>query len=239
MSDWSLPQLFDGLHKKVNRDLEIARETFSHPVTKGDASESIWLRTLQTYLPERYQVESAHVVDSQNNFSDQIDVLIFDRQYSPFIFEHEGNMVVPAESVYAAFEAKQTINAELIAYAQKKIASVRCLQKTSLPIPHAGGVYPPKPPIHIIGGIVSLDSDWNPALGDPLNNSLLNEQDEGRLDIGCASAHGYFWTPEDQTDYEMYCGEKSATAFIFRLISQLQLSGTVPMIDIQAYAKWL
>ncbi len=32
---------------------------------------------------------------------------------------------------------------------------------------------------------------------------------------------------------------KPATAFLFKLISQLQFSGTVPMIDIQAYARWL
>jgi hypothetical protein len=37
---------------------------------------------LQTYLPRRYEAASAHVVDSLGNFSDQIDVVLFDRQYS-------------------------------------------------------------------------------------------------------------------------------------------------------------
>jgi hypothetical protein len=32
---------------------------------------------------------------------------------------------------------------------------------------------------------------------------------------------------------------KPATAFLFKLISQLQFSGTVPMIDVEAYGKWL
>jgi hypothetical protein len=32
---------------------------------------------------------------------------------------------------------------------------------------------------------------------------------------------------------------RSTWAFLFRLISTLQFSGTVPMIDIQAYAQWL
>jgi hypothetical protein len=37
-----------------------------------------------------------------------------------------------------------------------------------------------------------------------------------------------------------YCpGGKPATAFLFKLIAQLQFSGTVPMIDVQAYAEWL
>ena len=64
---------------------------------------------LQTYLPQRYQAASAHVVDSEGTFSQQIDVVVFDRQYSPFIFKFQGQTVVPAESVYAVFEAKQAI----------------------------------------------------------------------------------------------------------------------------------
>jgi hypothetical protein len=33
--------------------------------------------------------------------------------------------------------------------------------------------------------------------------------------------------------------DRAATAFLFKLISLLQFSGTVPMIDVEAYAKWL
>ena len=85
---------------------------------------------LQNYLPQRYQAATAHVVDSQGQFSDQIDVVIFDRQYSPFIFKFEGQVIVPAESVYAVFEAKQVINAEQVKYAQDKAESVRKLART-------------------------------------------------------------------------------------------------------------
>ena len=34
-------------------------------------------------------------------------------------------------------------------------------------------------------------------------------------------------------------GGKPATAFLLKLISMLQFSGTVPMIDVTAYAQWL
>jgi hypothetical protein len=121
MSQWSLPQLLAGLHDDIERRLEIARKTFGHPGTKGNASENVWLQLFQTYLPERYQAANAHVVDSLGAFSQQIDVVLFDRQYSPFIFRHEGQIIVPAESVYAAFEAKQTVDAGEIKYAQEKV----------------------------------------------------------------------------------------------------------------------
>ncbi len=237
--NWSLSQLLDGLHQDLEKRLEISRKSFGHPGSKGDASEKVWLELLQNYLPQRYQAKSAHVVDSHGAFSEQIDVVVFDRQYSPFIFTYEGQTIIPAESVYAVFEAKQAINADQVKYAQAKVASVRRLYRTSLPIPYADGIYPPKPLIPIFGGILTFDSDWRPAIGDSLKNALAEGTGESRLDLGCVAAHGHFQYDGTTKDYILTSGSRPATAFLFNLISQLQFSGTVPMIDIQAYAQWL
>jgi hypothetical protein len=237
MSTWSLSDLLAGLHDDIERRLTAARQLFGHPVTKGDASEGVWLELLKLYLPLRYRAEKAHVVDSEGMFSDQIDVVIFDRQYSPFIFHYQEQIIIPSESVYAVFEAKQTINAELIAYAQNKVQSVRQLHRTSLPIPHAGGTYPAKPLSHILGGILTLESDWKPPFGDSLTSALTKDP-TGRLDLGCVAAHGIFGC--DQTGcYALTPQGKPATAFLLELIALLQNSATVPMIDTRAYARWL
>jgi len=158
MNKWSLSELLAGLHDDIQGRLALARKTLGHPTTKGDASEEVWLEMLRKYLPQRYQAAKAHVVDSLGVFSEQIDVVVFDRQYSPFIFNFQGQTIIPAESVYGAFEAKQAINTNEIAYAQRKVASVRRLHRTSLPIPHAGGTYPAKIPAHILGGLL-MDTD--------------------------------------------------------------------------------
>jgi hypothetical protein len=237
MSGWSLPNLIAGLHDGIEQRLKTARATMGHPGTKGDASETVWLELLQTYLPQRYQAATAHVVDSEGAFSEQIDVVIFDRQYSPFVFHQEGQIVVPAESVYGAFEGKQTLNAAQIEYAHKKVASVRRLRRTSLPIPHAGGVFPPKELPLILGGILTLESEWNPPLGEPLKKALLQADEASRLDLGCVASHGLFLRGDN--DYELLPLEKAATAFLFELIARLQMSATVPMIDIRAYVRWL
>lgn len=239
MSKWSLAQLLSGLHDDIQQRLETSRKTFGHPVAKGDASERVWLTLLQTYLPQRYQAETAHVVDSLGQFSDQIDVLVFDRQYSPFIFSYEGQTIVPAESVYAVFEAKQAINAEQVRYAQEKVASVRRLHRTSLPIPHAGGTYPPKPLIPILGGLLTFESDWSPPFGAALDTALTADLRESRLDLGCVAAHGHYKFDFEKQAFNYTRGGKPATAFLFDLIAQLQFSGTVPMIDVHAYGKWL
>jgi hypothetical protein len=239
MTDWSLSVLLSGLHDDIQQKLAIARRSFAHPGTKGDASEEVWLEMLQAYLPQRYQAASAHIVDSHGNFSDQIDVVVFDRQYSPFIFKYQGQTIVPAESVYAAFEAKQAINAAMVEYAQKKVASVRRLHRTSLPIPHAGGTYPAKPLIPILGGLLTFESEWSPPFGAPLQRALGVTDELERLEMGCVAAHGHFAFDPSAKTYAFTNDGRPATAFLFNLISTLQFSGTVPMIDIQAYARWL
>lgn len=236
MADWSLETLLHNLHDDIHQRLEIARKSFNHPGTKGDVSEAIWLELLQKYLPERYRAEKAHIVDSEGNFSQQIDVVIFDRQYSPFIFNYQGEYIIPAESVYAIFEAKQTITADYIRYAADKIKSVKRLHRTSLPIPHAGGTYPAKPPIDIIGGILTFESDWKPGMGESLKNTLKEVE---VVEIGCIASHGYFTFDKDINEYKFFTEGKPATSFLFKLISQLQFSGTVPMIDVLEYSKWL
>ena len=237
MSGWSLAKLLANLHNDLEQRLQVIRQSLEHPGTKGNASESVWLGILRAYLPLRYQVDSAHIVDSNGLFSQQIDIVVYDRQYSPLIFDYAGEKIIPAESVYAVFEAKQTIDANVVRYASDKILSVRCLHRTSMDIPHAGGEYLAKPLIHIYGGVLTLDSEWNPPLGKPLLDSLSGVAEPGRIDMGCVAAHGCFML--NNNEYEIKRTDKAATFFLLNLIARLQASGTVPMIDVQAYAKWL
>lgn len=237
MTSWSLPTLLDSLHQEVDAKLRIARASLHHPGTKGAASESVWLDLLRSYLPKRYAVASAHIVDSLGQFSDQMDIVVYDRQYTPPIFEFKGYPIVPSESVYAIFEAKQEIDASQINYASRKIESVRKLFRTSLPIPYADGTYRPRQLTHIVGGILTLESGWTPPLGQPLVTSLQALSADGMLDIGCVSAHGIFRF--DGGICSLKYTQKASTLFLLELIARLQSLATVPMIDVQAYARWL
>ena len=87
--------------------------------------------------------------------------------------------------------------------------------------------------------MLALDSEWTPALGAPLLKALASGHEDDRLNFGCVAAQGYFDVDGTGSQYEIYKGGKPVVAFLFKLISQLQFSGTVPMIDVQAYAKWL
>ena len=101
---------------------------------------------MRKYLPRRYCVDKAIIVDCNGNTSDQIDIVIYDGQYSYFVFKHEQVIYVPAESVYAVIEVKQELNKANLNYAGEKAASVRKLSRTSAEIPFAGGIYRPHQP---------------------------------------------------------------------------------------------
>ena len=239
MSDSGLlVQVLEGLHEKVVHDLKRAR-VHCHSVSKGDASERVWRKLLKNYLPRRYKVVRGQVIDSCGEASEQIDVIVFDQQYTPFVFKHEGQVFVPAESVYAVFEVKQAINAAHVRAAQEKAASVRRLHRTSLPIIHAGGIYQPKPLLRIYAGILAFGSEWKTPLSmSPLKNVLFNCSDKDFLDLGCVAERGNFH-PDGSGGHMICDSEKAVTKFLFKLIAVLQLSGTVPMIDIEKYAQWL
>jgi uncharacterized protein DUF6602 len=235
--NWSLSDVLISMHYEVEGELAKARAVLKHAGTKGDASEAVWIDLFNRYLPRRYVCASVHVADSTGGFSEQIDVAIYDRQYSPFILTFKGQQIVPAESVYAVFEAKQTVNSALIKYAKQKAASVRRLRRTSLPIPTASGLLAAKEPEPIIAGVLALDSDWAPPLGRSFQKSLSGKVNTNSLDIGCVAAHG--WFSRSGKGYEVHSGAHAVSRFIFELIAQLQAVATVPMIDVRAYARWL
>lgn len=238
MATWNLKDLLYDLHDDIQDRLARSRKLMGHSTAKGDASEDVWLELFQKYLPKRYQVEKAYVVDSNGEFSDQMDIVIFDRQYTPFIFLFEGSMIIPAESVYAVFECKQDFTKEHIEYARKKISSVRRLKRTSLPIPYAGGEYPAKELMPILGGILTFETKWADVFGDPFQKAASG-LGQDQLDCGCIASHGFFYRLSSEEDFQHDTDRKPATGFLFKLISELQKLGTVPMIDIDSYAKWL
>lgn len=234
---WSLPRLMEGLHARVALDLRVAREAIGHAPARGEASQNVWINLFESYLPERYASRSATIVDSRGEFSDQIDVVIYDRQYSPLLFNFDGQTVVPAEAVYAVFESKQELQGHFVRYAQEKAATVRRLYRTSVDVPTINGRFRKKPQ-PILAGFLALDATYRSSLGGVLAETLKAEQGEGRLDLGCVAMLGTFGCGgADSTAVQL--SDFAATVFLLELLARLQGCGTAPAMDFRAYAQWL
>jgi hypothetical protein len=237
-----LRQLFLQRQEVMAAQLTASRATLPHPGTKGDATEQHWTEMLTTHLPQRYSVRKAQVIDHTGALSDALDVVIFDAQYCPLILEDGDACYVPAESVYAVCEVRQELKKANIEYAGAKAASVRRLARTSAPIVHAGGVYPPKEPLPILAGLLVLDSDWSPAFGKPFETALRELDTQNELQFGCVLKHGAWECVREETGGLRVATSDSQTAlisFFLALLAALQRMGTVPAIDLAEYAKSL
>jgi hypothetical protein len=80
--------------------------------------------------------------------------------------------------------------------------------------------------------------EWTEKVGSLHLEEALTKT-KGILNLGCIAAHGYFIADDQSNKYDFISGGKPATAFLFKLISKLQFSGTVPMIYVLAYSKWI
>ena len=257
-----LRDLFYGLQKQMLANLNVNREFIAHPGSKGDATEQRWIDFLRTYLPDRYKVDKAIVIDSIGNVSEQMDIVIYDAFYTPFIFNQDGFMYIPAESVYAVFEVKQDVKGN-IEYAAQKIESVRKLKRTSMGMVASGISTSARPLTKIIGGILTTTSSYSE--NDTVINQLKRLNGLQTLDLGCLCDTGSFYVDYNETipeginpakdinnnrKYieqvyesrevnEIKFSDKDVSLFTFflQLVSYLKSIGTVPAIDINAYLK--
>lgn len=231
-----LRNAFVGVQSELEIKLKLASDSIAHPGTQGSVTEDHWIETLRSYLPGRYQVATGIVIDSFGARSDQIDVVVFDRHFTPTLLDQRNHRYIPAEAVYAVFESKPQIDKAHLEYAGKKAESVRRLHRTSVAITHAGGRHDPRPPIPIVAGILAQRADWTDGLGPTFGRNLPKDG-PASLDCGCALEHGAFDTFDGAL--RTFGREGGLVTFLFRLLARLQSVGTVPAIDWSAYARIL
>ena len=225
----------------TEQDLLAAKLKSSHRITHnvdmGEVNEQHFIDTLRRYLPDRYTVEKAIILDSLGNTTDSIDVVVFDRQYTPTLLDNEKHRYIPVEAVYAVFECKPTIHKGYLEYAADKAATVRRMHRTSVEISYAGGVYPPKPQIDLISGIVASDIEWGDGFGKTFTKLHSGLTGDRRLDCGLAVCGASFDTFDGS--YTFGPTDNALVFFLFRLLKRLQVVGTVPAVDWAAYARQL
>lgn len=226
-------QAFVDVQAELQIKVKRAAQSISHAGTQGAVNEDHWIDVFRAYLPNRYQVATGFVIDSLGRRSEQIDIIVFDRHFTPTLLDQNNYRYVPAEAVYAIFKSKPHIDKEYLAYAGTKAASVRKLHRTSAPVTHIGGTSAPKEVFPIIAGIVALRASWKDGLGEAFEKNLPATELE-RLDCGCALEHGSFDTLEGQL--RKFPPQGALILFLFRFLGKLQSVGTVSAIDWKAYA---
>ncbi|MCH1782042.1 DUF6602 domain-containing protein [Psychrobacter glaciei] len=255
MSNIELPKLFKGMQDQMKAQLNTNRSFIEHPGSKGDALENAWIEWLRSYLPNRYSIDKAIIIDHHGNTSHQIDIVIYDNYFTPFIFSQNGFHYIPAEGVYAVFEVKPDIYGN-IEYAGEKIASVRALDRTSTSMISSGNLLSARPLTKIVGGILATSNSYKQNKTVEGNISKLKGLQT--IDLGCSVETGSFsvdYNGEEnpkENDFSKRINEyyearvfnklnfskpeNSLITFFMQLTRYLQQAiGTIPAIDLQAY----
>jgi len=265
MDKIDIAQLFTGLQNQMVAQLNTNRNFILHPGSKGDSLEDVWIEWLRKYLPSRYCVDKALIIDSDGNLSQQIDLVIYDQQYTPFVLSQNGIKYIPAEGVYAVFEVKPDLKGNVgedsyIQYAGKKVESVRRLVRTSARIINAGIECKARPLTKIIGGLLASTNSFSHSHNDTIEKHLKSLCGLQSIEIGCAVDYGSFYvnySGEEDPKFENFheriqsyyinrkydnlifsAKDNSLITFFLQLTRYLQQSvGTVAAIDLNAYSK--
>ena len=263
MSKVDLQTLFAGLQNQMVAQLNTSRANITHQGAKGDALENAWIEWLQKYLPNRYSVDKAIVIDSEGNTSHQIDIVIYDNWFTPFIFTQNGFHYIPAEGVYAVFEVKPDISDSSdgmtnVEYAARKIESVRELKRTTTNIISVGTPQPPRGLTKIVGGILTSTKSGSRKDNKTLIKHLNEQKGLRSLDFGCIADYGSFYVDYENDEdlsisdfdkryFDYYDNrviknivfskeENSLVTFFMQLTRYLQQSiGTVQAINLKSY----
>lgn len=265
MNKIDIKHLFEGLQNQMISQLNTNRDFITHPGSKGDALENAWIEWLQKYLPNRYSVDKAIVIDYEGNTSQQMDIVIYDNWFTPFIFSQNGFHYIPAEGVYAIFEVKPDIKGNVkersyIEYACEKVESVRQLKRTSTTMINSGMPMQARPLTKIVGGILTSTNSFTHNNNNNIVSHIIKHTGLKGLDIGCIADYGSFYVDYDgkedikESDFQkryveyyqsrnikkvIFSNNKnSLVSFFLQLTRYLQQAiGTIPAIDLNAYSQ--
>ncbi|WP_054741000.1 DUF6602 domain-containing protein [Cellulosilyticum ruminicola] len=203
----------------------------SHPVTKGEHCEAAWIDFFRSFLAGRYKVDKGFVFDSKGGVSEQIDIIIYDALYTPLIFGTEaGEKFITAESVYAVFDSKPSINKKTLEYTNKKIKSITSLYRTSRGYMNGNQEQKPKEPPKILGGILAIE-------GIGINRVQKHLEEYEDINLGCAIKDYSFVKRNSDGKFIKKTNEEIILSFFYMILDELHKMGTVPAIDIREYAK--
>ena len=222
MNKVDLKMLFSGLQNQMSAQLNTNREFILHPGSKGDSLENAWIEWLRKYLPNRYSVDKAIVIDHEGNTSQQIDIVIYDSWFTPFIFNQNGFYYIPAEGVKFVNGGKVCPPRALTKILGGILCSTNSFSKEDTIKTH----------FQKLESLQTIDlgciADYGSFYVDYTPNQEITEAGQ--------NAYLEFYSNRKFKDLHFSDKEHSFVTFFMQLTRYLQQAiGTIPAIDLNAY----
>jgi len=94
---------------KMERELvtQLNYDVTNQQATAGSYREEIWADFFRRIVPKKFNIaRSVFIIDSKENISKEVDIAIYDEQYTPYIFNCEVIKFIPVEAVAAVVQCK-------------------------------------------------------------------------------------------------------------------------------------
>lgn len=92
------------MNQMMVQEMELASE---HPGLTGGYREGMWLKFFRNIIPLKYSIaQGVIIIDSHRNVSNEVDIAVFDEQYTPYVFQYNTLKFIPIEAVVLVVECK-------------------------------------------------------------------------------------------------------------------------------------
>ena len=94
---------------KMERELvtQLNYDVTNHQLTAGSHREEVWTDFFRRIVPKKFNItRSVFIIDSNQNVSNEVDIAIYDEQYTPYIFNYGLIKFIPVEAVAAVVQCK-------------------------------------------------------------------------------------------------------------------------------------
>lgn len=94
---------------KMERELvtQLNYNVNNHHLTAGSYREEIWADFFRRIVPKKFNItRSVFIIDSKGKVSKEVDIAIYDEQYTPYIFNYGLIKFIPVEAVAAVIQCK-------------------------------------------------------------------------------------------------------------------------------------
>lgn len=86
---------------------QLSLEVTKHQLTTGTYRETVWKSLFDMIIPRKFCIEQGvFIIDSKGKISDEVDLVIFDEMYTPYIFNYGKIKFIPIEAVAVVVQCK-------------------------------------------------------------------------------------------------------------------------------------
>ena len=116
--------------KEVFEDLS-KRNKLLHPGEYGTYRENLCDELIKFSIPSRFETTSGFLINSSDEVSTQVDVLIYDLNNTPLIQNDSKTRFFPVESVVGVGEIKSKLKIQQLCEAAVKLAEIKKMKQLS------------------------------------------------------------------------------------------------------------